>query len=161
MDLLNKIEKFIGEAGGGGAMGGSAGATTSSSSGATTTTDVAKNLARGHVDVVGGKCPEGYRYDKNKKVCVPIKNESVLVGGSYVAGNTNIAGSGQTRAWGGRWNLIDALETKNPVELEMDDKAKENIEGRRPMKFDKYLGGYVPTHPDIDVNQMENDDEED
>lgn len=43
-------------------------------SGATTTGNVAQNLAKGHVDIVGGKCPDGQVYDTKKQVCVPIKN---------------------------------------------------------------------------------------
>jgi len=45
-------------------------------SGATTTGNVAKNLAKGKVDVVGGTCPPGQVYDKKLKTCVQVE-ESV------------------------------------------------------------------------------------
>ena len=52
MDILDKIDLLlIGEEG-------------------TVAADVGTNTAKGHIDVVGGKCPEGYVYDKKKKVCV-------------------------------------------------------------------------------------------
>jgi hypothetical protein len=49
-------------------------------SGATTTGDVAKNLAKGSVDVIGGKCPEGQVYDKKLKTCVQIEESSIIKG---------------------------------------------------------------------------------
>lgn len=138
MDLLNKIDKLLSDE--------------------ITTGDVATNTAKGHVDVIGGKCPNGMVYDKTKKICVPAKNESSVVGATYVSGNSTIAGSGQTRVWGREWNLIDALETKEPVDKKMEDKTKENLE-RPNLKFDSILGAYIPKKIDIDTSQMENDDE--
>ena len=55
-DIINKINILIGEEG-------------------TVTADVEQNLAKGHVDVIGGECPKGYVYDKKKKVCVLEKDE--------------------------------------------------------------------------------------
>lgn len=131
MDLVNKIDKLIVDT--------------------TVAGDVAQNTAKGKVDVVGGKCPDGMVYDKKKKTCVPKNNESVLAAA--------VVGSGQTRVWGNKFNLIDALETKEPVVDKNDDKAKENL-GRPDLKFDSLLGAYVPIKDtDIDTTQMENDDE--
>jgi hypothetical protein len=114
-------------------------------SGATTTGNVEKNLAKGSVDVVGGSCPKGQVYDKSKKVCVPIKNETSVVGGSYVSGDTvNIVGSGQTRVWGVKRGSILDLNRKEPVEIEMDDPTDENIIGRKGLKFNKLTGAYTP-----------------
>ena len=128
----------------------------------TVAADVATNTAKGKIDVIGGECPKGTVYDKVKKVCVPSKNETTVVGGSYASGTTtNVVGSGQTRVWGSDFNLIDALETKEPVEDKMADKAKENIEGRMALKFNNILGAYVPKKDmTIDTNQMADDDEE-
>jgi len=115
----------------------------------TVAADVATNTAKGKIDVIGGECPKGTVYDKVKKVCVPTKNESVVA--------SAVVGSGQTRVWGGQFNLIDALETKEPVTRPMDDKAKENIEGRDALKFNNLLGFYAPKKDTfIDTNQMEN-----
>ena len=50
-NIINRIELFLGEEG-------------------TITGDIEQNLAKGHVDIIGGECPEGYVYDKKKKVCV-------------------------------------------------------------------------------------------
>ncbi len=114
--------------------------------------DVAQNTAKGKVDVVGGKCPEGMHYCNKRKTCVPDNMKESIVAGA-------IAGSGQTRVWGREFNLIDALETKEKVIDKNDDKAKENL-GRPDLKFDTLLGAYVPrTDMDIDDTQMENDDE--
>jgi hypothetical protein len=111
--------------------------------------DVATNTAKGKIDVIGGECPKGTVYDKVKKVCVPSKNESTVA--SFVVG------SGQTRVWGSDFNLIDALENKEPVTTKMADKAKENIEGRMDLKFDSILGIYAPKKDDVvDTSQMEN-----
>lgn len=106
------------------------------------TGDVETNTAKGSIDVVGGKCPKGQKYDKDKKVCVPIKNESVVVGATYISGNSTIAGSGQTRTCGKDWHFLDALKTKEPVKDKMDDKTKENL-SRPDLKFNSILGGYV------------------
>lgn len=85
--------------------------------------------------------------------------ESSVVGATYVSGNSTIAGSGQTRVWGASWKLVDALQNKEKVEDEMDDKAKENL-SRPNLKFNTLLGAYIPQKSDkIDTNQMENDDE--
>ena len=67
MDILNKIDKVL----------------VDQDSGATTTGNVAINTAKGHIDVVGGQCPKGQRYDKNKKVCVPVTDESDMKLSSY------------------------------------------------------------------------------
>lgn len=107
--------------------------------------DVATNTAKGKIDVIGGECPKGTVYDKVKKVCVPAKNESSVVGGSYVSGTTtNIVGSGQTRVWGVKRNDIVDLARKEPVTDEKDDPTETNILGRKGLKFDKESGAYVP-----------------
>ena len=142
MDILNKIERLLGDQ----AM--------TAGSGATTTANVAINTAKGHIDVVGGQCPKGQRYDTKKKVCVPITDESSIVGGSYIANTTvNIIGSGQTRTWGvkrgdgpqrgGTRGEIEDLDRKNKVDVENADKTIENL-GRRGLKFNHILGAYVP-----------------
>ena len=128
MDLLSKIDILIQD----------------EISGATVTGNVDINTAKGHIDVIGGKCPKGQVYDKVKKVCVPSKNESSVVGGSYVGGTTtNIIGSGQTRVWGFKQGSMPELNRKNPIEDEMDDKTKENMD-RKSLKFNKLTGAYVP-----------------
>lgn len=63
MDIIRRIDRVLGDQ----AMAGS---------GATTTANVSTNLAKGHVDVVGGECPKGQRYDSKRKVCVPVANEN-------------------------------------------------------------------------------------
>jgi hypothetical protein len=45
----------------------------------TTTAGIAQPLAQGSVDVIGGGCPEGYKYDKEKKICVPEVEEAVAL----------------------------------------------------------------------------------
>jgi hypothetical protein len=130
MDIINKIDKLLGDQ----AM----------DTGATTTANVAQNLAKGHVDIIGGECPKGQKYDPEKKVCVPIKNESSVVGGSYIAGTTvNIVGSGQTRIVGTRRQEIVDLARKNKMNIISPDKTVENL-GRRGLKFNHVLGAYVP-----------------
>ena len=134
MDIVNKIDKLIGDQ----AM--------TAGSGATTTANVAINTAKGHIDVVGGQCPKGQRYDPKKKVCVPITDEASIVGGSYIGGTTiNIIGSGQTRAWGEKRGTIWDLARKNKQEVISSDKTVENL-GRRGLKFNHVLGAYVPDH---------------
>ena len=74
MDIINKIDKLLGDQ----AM--------TAGSGATTTANVEPNLAKGHVDVIGGvrrgvssigyQCPKGQVWDKNTRKCVSSKNES-------------------------------------------------------------------------------------
>jgi len=139
MDIINKIDKLLGD----------------QTSGATTTGNVATNLAKGHVDVIGGvrrgvssigyQCPKGQVWDKTTRKCVPSKNESSVVGGSYIAGSTvNIVGSGQTRVWGDRLRWMIDLDRKEPVEEEIPDKAEQNIEMRKGLKFNNILGAYVP-----------------
>jgi hypothetical protein len=125
MNLLNKIDLFINDE--------------------ITTGDVTTNTAKGHVDVVGGKCPDGQIYDKIKKVCVPVKNESSVVGATYISGNSTIAGSGQTRIWGVKRGIMTDLARKEPVTDEKDDPAETNILGRKGLKFDKKSGAYVPS----------------
>lgn len=61
MDIIDKIDKLLPEEG--------------MSSGATTTSNIDSNQARGHVDVVGGKCKPGYKYCPKKKVCVLMEPE--------------------------------------------------------------------------------------
>lgn len=132
MDLVGKIDKLIVDT--------------------TVAGDVTTNNTKGNIDVVGGECPEGMYYCKKRKTCVPNDaNESIVAGA--------VVGSGQTRAWGRDFNLIDALETKENVIDKNDDKAKENL-GRPDLKFDTLLGAYVPkTDAAVDTNQMEKDDE--
>lgn len=109
-----------------------------------TTGDVATNTAKGHIDVIGGTCPKGQRYDSKRKVCVPIKDESSVVGGSYLAGTTvNIIGSGQTRAVGDKLGVMLDLDRKNKGEVVSADKTIENL-GRKGLKFNHVLGAYVP-----------------
>jgi hypothetical protein len=174
------------------------------------TGDVSTNTAKGHIDVVGGKCPDGQVYDRIKKVCIPKKNESSsiqkrkffelgrkvqdelhkiradyfkpkdkdfskvaktlkitkkeairawnfftwgdeallpessVVGATYISGNSNIAGSGQTRIWGVKRGIITDLSRKEPVTDEKDDPTETNILGRKGLKFDKKSGSYIP-----------------
>lgn len=117
MDLIKRMELFIND---------------EVASGATTVADVAKNTAKGHIDVIGGKCPDGQYYDKKKKVCVPLK-ESATVGGGYVAGNSNVASSGQTRVVGSKRGIMPNLDRKE----ENPDLA---------LRFNRILGAYVPSH---------------
>lgn len=151
MDLIDKIEKLILDT--------------------TVVADVAQNKTKGNVDVIGAapvkrhgigtigyECPKGQMWDKETRTCIPEKNESIVVGAPYASGNSTISGSGQTRVWGGRWNLLDALETKEPVKMKMADKTKENL-GRPDLKFDSILGAYAPKKIEIDTTQMENEDE--
>lgn len=145
MDITSKLDLFINDQMNGGMA---------SSSGAITTGDIAQNLAKGHVPIVGGKCPKGQVYDKKKKVCVPSNNETSVVGGSYIDASTvNIIGSQQTRVWGvkkgmisrggSRGSMID-LNRKEPVEDEKEDPTETNILGRKSLKFDKKTGAYTP-----------------
>lgn len=57
MDILHKLNKLIDQ---------------------TVAADVAVNTGQGKIDVIGGKCPSGMVYDKNKKVCVPKNNEGMV-----------------------------------------------------------------------------------
>ena len=111
----------------------------------TVAADVATNTGQGKIDVIGGECPKGMTYDKIKKICVPSKNEASITGGAYIGGNSNIAGSGQTRIWGERKRNIVDLARKEPVEIEMKDPTDTNILGRKALKFDKESGAYVPS----------------
>lgn len=121
MDLLRKIDLVLQD---------------QIASGATTSGNVAINTAKGSIDVIGGKCPEGQVYDKIKKVCVPSKNESSISG--------MVAGSQQTRIWGSNVaTLMPDLNRKNPVKGEMADKTKENL-SRKSLRFNKLTGAYVP-----------------
>lgn len=142
MDIINKINKLLGDQ----AM--------TAGSGATTTANVEPNLAKGHVDVIGGvrrgvssigyQCPKGQVWDKTTRKCV-VK-ESSVVGGSYIAGTTvNIIGSGQTRIVGTRRQEIVDLARKNKMNIISPDKTVENL-GRRGLKFNHVLGAYVPDH---------------
>ena len=45
--------------------------------------------------------------------------------------------------------MVD-LDRKEPVEKEIPDKAKQNIEMRKGLKFDTLLGAYVP-HGDTKI----------
>ena len=116
MDIINKINKLITDTI---AVG-----------------DVESNLAKGSVDIVGGKCPEGQKWCPKKKECVPIgsgdgkrKDETSVVGGSYVDSATvNIIGSGQTRVGGEKDKEIEILKTKVPDLV---------------TRFNKLLGAYV------------------
>jgi hypothetical protein len=148
MDIVDKLNIFTEQTGAGG-MSTATGALpvkgSTKSSGATTTSDVARNLTKGNVDAIGGKCPNGQYYDKEKKVCVPIKKESIAVGGSYIGGQSSIASSGQTRAVG-RYN-------QNIISL---DRKEENP--NLSLRFNRLLGAYVPSswltgEPDLDVDE--------
>lgn len=133
MDIVNKIERLIGDQ-----------VSMTAGSGATTTGNVAINTAKGHIDVVGGECPKGQKYDPKRKVCVPIIKEMSVVGGSYISGTTvNIIGSGQTRTWGRSNKEIINLDRKNKSEFISADKTIENL-GRKGLKFNHILGAYVP-----------------
>lgn len=104
-----------------------------------TTGDVATNTAQGHIDVIGGECPDGMVYDKNKKVCVPIE-ESSVVGGSYISGTTiNIVGSGQTRAVGNKNNTIDVLRVKEPEKV---------------TRWNSLLGAYLVDDEDLEEEKQ-------
>jgi hypothetical protein len=99
-------------------------------SGGTVTGDIEKNTAKGKVDVLGD-CPKGQHWCPERKKCIPIngKNESSIVGGSYIDNTTvNILGSGQTRIVGKRDGEIKVLTTKKPDIT---------------TKFNKLLGIYI------------------
>jgi len=143
MDIVNRIERLLGDQ-----------SLTAGIGGATTTANVAINTAKGHIDVIGGECPKGQKYDPVKKVCVPVVKEMSVVGGSYISGTTvNIIGSGQTRTWGvkrgdgpqrgGERGEIENLITKNKPKSLSADKTLENL-GRNGLKFNHILGAYVP-----------------
>lgn len=122
MNLLQKLDLFTDE---------------EISSGATTSANVEPNVAKGHIDIVGGKCPDGQVYDKLKKVCVPAaKNETSV--------SAAVAGSGQTRVWGERKRWMDDLDRKEPIVNKTGDLSKDNILGRPPTKFDPASGAYIP-----------------
>jgi hypothetical protein len=71
--------------------------------------------------------------------------EASIVGGAYIGGNSNIAGSGQTRIWGiDKRNILD-LARKEPVEIDMDDPTDTNIIGRKGLRFNKLTGAYTPS----------------
>jgi len=102
-DIMKRIDRFLSEEDGGGEVG----------AGSTTVGNIAKNYSKGNVDVVGGKCPDGYKYDSKTKTCVPVVKETSVVGGSYIDGTTvNVIGSGQTRVWGNYNQDIEVLHTK-------------------------------------------------
>jgi hypothetical protein len=133
MDIVNRIERLLGDQ-----------ALTAGIGGATTTANVAINTAKGHIDVIGGECPKGQKYDPKRKVCVPIVKEMSVVGGSYLGGTTvNIIGSQQTRTWGRSNKEIINLDRKNKPEFISADKTIENL-GRKGLKFNHILGAYVP-----------------
>lgn len=96
--------------------------------GATTTSDIATNTGQGKIDVIGGECPDGMVYDKDKKVCVPKTDETISVFGTYIDGTTEIAGSGQTRVVGVKRGVIDVLRVKEP---------------NKTTRFNKLLGAYL------------------
>jgi len=56
MKILEKLDMFIGEEG-------------------IVTGDVETNKTQGNVDIVGGKCKEGYVWCPNKKACIPMTDE--------------------------------------------------------------------------------------
>lgn len=126
MNLLDKIDKLIVDT--------------------VVTGDIATNTAKGSIDVIGGKCPDGMRYCKKRKTCVPINNESSVVGGSYISGTTvNIIGSQQTRTcFTTKRDILD-LARKEEVDDKQDDPTKTNILGRKGLKFDKKSGAYIPS----------------
>ena len=102
--------------------------------------DVESNLTKGNVDVVGGECPKGQQWCSKTKKCVPIGSgdregprkkrlsDSAVVGGSYISGVSNIAGSGQTRVGGERDKEIKTIKRKVPGLV---------------TRFNKLLGAYV------------------
>jgi len=67
MDIVNKIGFLLNDM----------------DSGATVTGNVATNTAKGQIDIVGGKCPNGQVYDTEKKVCVSMKSEAEEDNPSY------------------------------------------------------------------------------
>jgi hypothetical protein len=151
MDILEKLDKIITEVGAGGGMSGASvgnssagGATGPKDSGANVDRNVALNLAKGKVDVIGGKCQKGFHYDSKKKVCVPDEvKESSTVGGTYVSGNSTVAGSGQTRVWGFAERNVNTLAFKNKEESEDDDQTKRNM-SRKGLRFNKKSGAFEP-----------------
>lgn len=125
MDLLQKINKLIIDT--------------------TVTGDVSTNTGKGKIDLIGGECPDGYTYCKKKKTCVPIKNETSVVGGSYISGTTtNIIGSGQTRVGTPRNQKMVDMRRKEPIDTERHDPTRTNIDGRKGLKFNSILGAYLP-----------------
>ena len=106
--------------------------------GATVAANIEPNLAKGKVDVIGGKCPEGQRYCERRKICVPIDvaeeldiflQETIYSGAGYSTGD--IAGSGQTRVVG----TYDRFGKETKVI---------NINKKDGVRFNKILGTYVP-----------------
>ena len=63
MDIIDRINKLLPEEG-----------MVSGGGDPTTSTDIDTNQARGHIDVVGGKCKPGYEYCPKKKVCVKVED---------------------------------------------------------------------------------------
>jgi len=85
----------------------------------TTTPDVEKNLAKGHVDVIGAP-----KYKKKKKK-TKLDRRGYNVHETSISGD--VVGSGQTRVTGAYDNQIVVLK-RQP----------------RPLKFSKLLGAYLP-----------------
>jgi hypothetical protein len=103
----------------------------------------------GYVYVYNSKKNKRIRISDDPEIIEKYKKkgfvvEASVVGATYVSGNSNIAGSGQTRIWGERFGWMVDLNRKEPVNIEMDDKAQQNIIGRLGLKFSEFLGAYVP-----------------
>ena len=75
---------------------------------------------------------------------IDLMIDSVITGGSYVSGNSTVAGSGQTRTWGEKQGEMPDLARKEPVTDEKDDPTETNILGRKGLKFDKKSGAFIP-----------------
>lgn len=99
------------------------------------TGDVETNTAQGSVDII----------NKKKKKKKKIKNESSVIGDTYISGNSNIAGSGQTRfGFITRRDIFD-LARKEKVKDKKDNPTDTNILGREGLKFNKKSGAYIPS----------------
>jgi hypothetical protein len=113
--IIKKIDMYLDETEGGATTSGDVAVNTSGKS-----TSIAKRVSS-----IGYECPKGEVWDPKQRKCVKKTSESVLVGGAYVAGASNVAGSGQTRVVGDKDNEIDALKTKPNA------------------RFNKLLGAYI------------------
>lgn len=96
---------------------------------ATVTADVEKNLAKGHVDVIGAP-----KYKKKKKK-TKLDRRGYNVHEASISGD--VVGSSQTRVAGEYSQLISVLRRKP-----------------RPLRFSELLGAYLP--PEENVEEEEN-----
>jgi hypothetical protein len=102
----------------------------------TVTTGVEKNLAKGHVDVIGAP-----KYKKKKRK-TKLDRRKITV--HEIVVSSAVVGSGQTRVVGDKSEIV--VLKRQP----------------RPLKFSKFLGAYLPPEDekDVDTNvDIEGDEE--